>query len=43
MYGVLALKLLKGTFYFCSGIDSSLLKHIANQVDCMDYGGSWVN
>lgn len=43
MYGVLALKLLKGTFYYCSGLDSTLLVNIVSSIDCMDYGGSWVN
>lgn len=44
MYGVLALKLLKGTFYYCSAIDSTIAKDfVFDRLDCMDYGGSWVN
>ncbi|CAD8180886.1 unnamed protein product [Paramecium pentaurelia] len=43
IYGVLALKLLKGTFYYCDAYDSIYKDFIVKKEDCFDYGGSWVN
>lgn len=33
------MKLLKGTFYHCTFIE----KEVEDKVECMDYGGNWVN
>jgi hypothetical protein len=44
VYGVFAMKLLKGAFYHCSGLDEYMIEEfVKTKLDCMDYGGSWVN
>ena len=45
VYGVFGLKMLKGTFFYCSSPLAGLVEEmeIKNKWDCMDYGGSWIN
>lgn len=44
IYGVFALKLLKGELYYCSGMEKSLMNEVVKtKLDCLDFGGSWVS
>ncbi|CAD8095701.1 unnamed protein product [Paramecium sonneborni] len=43
IYGVFALKILKGTMYHCDAYDIKFKEHIQTETDCFDYGGSWIN
>ena len=43
IYGTFATKILKGAFYYCSGIEEEELYEINDKWDCLDHGGSWVN
>ncbi|CAK89639.1 unnamed protein product (macronuclear) [Paramecium tetraurelia] len=43
IYGIFALKILKGTMYYCDAYDAENKEHIKTSTDCYDYGGSWIN
>ncbi|CAD8070112.1 unnamed protein product [Paramecium sonneborni] len=43
IYGTFATKILKGAFFYCSGISNEEEYIINDKWDCLDHGGSWIN
>ena len=43
IYGIFAMKYLKGSFYHCVNLNSKFSKFIINKNDCFDFGGDWIN
>jgi hypothetical protein len=41
IYGNFAVRLLKGTLYYCTALEDT--SHVTTKLDCFDYGGSWIN
>lgn len=45
LFGIIGVNYLKGTFYYCDMTNIPFSHHssISTKIDCMNYGGDWVN
>lgn len=45
IFGIQAVGLLKGTFYYCetTNVPDYAIGEIQTKWDCLDYGGEWIN
>ena len=45
IFGIQAVGLLKGTFYYCEteNVPEYAIPNIKTKWDCLDYGGDWIN
>lgn len=43
IFGIIAVKFLKGAFFYCTTIDEKFLSFVKTREDCFDNGGDWVN